>query len=368
MPKLRRTLPLLILLALSLLPLPIHAQEPVPNRVEVFVARDAASTAARLYLMDPLSGLSRVVSLEDGQNFALVGDYVIYEKARTGAIMRARADGTIEPHPFIRHGADTARLMWVVSSDRRAIAWVEVSTAGVSTAYVAWADGSELETLPIPSPAPPNVLRPLALTDDRTAILVDLESPDKPSTLPFVTYTHVTEYHIRERAAYPLTGEPLCPCAAAITPDGRILARLEAINGQGPFALHLWDLPDQLDLRVPAPALPYRMAGDLLLSESGALAIYAVAAGVGPETGQFQEQYALIVVDTAAQTQRLIAGPSPVRYRPLAFEDGDSTVLAVGVNQPGTFKIDLATGAVLRISADEYLGAIVSGEAGLLVE
>jgi len=32
------------------------------------------------------------VDIEDGQNFAQVGDYVMYEKARTGAIMRARAD------------------------------------------------------------------------------------------------------------------------------------------------------------------------------------------------------------------------------------------------------------------------------------
>jgi len=367
MPRLRRICALL-LLALSLIPLPGRAQESIPHRVEVFVAQEAGSTAARLYLMDPLSGLSRVVSIEDGQHFALVGDTVIYEKARTGAIMRARADGTIEPHPFIRRGPDTARITWVVSSDRRAIAWVEVSLSGVSTAYVAWADGSELEALPIPSPEPPYELRPLALTDNRAALLVDLAAPGKPTNLPFITYTHLSEYHIHERAAYPLPGEPLCPCAAAVTPDGRLLARLEAPNGQGPFALHLWDLPNQLDLRVPAPALPYRMAGDLLLSAGGALAVYAVAAGVGPETGQFQEQYALIVVDLAAQTQRLLGGPSPVRYRPLAFLDGDGTVLAVGVNQPGTFKIDVATGAALRISADEYLGAIISGEAGLLVE
>jgi len=182
-----------------------------------------------------------------------------------------------------------------------------------------------------------------------------------------VTYTHLSEYHIGERAAYPLPGEPLCPCAAAITPDGRLLARWRRPTGRDPSRCTCGS-PNQLDLRVAAPALPYRMAGDLLLSDSGALAIYAVAAGVGPETGQFQEQYALVVVDIAGQTQRLVAGPNPVRYRPLAFLDDDGTVLAVGVNQPGTFKIDLATGAVLRISADEYLGAIVSSEAGLLVE
>jgi hypothetical protein len=336
-------------------PVRTRAQENPPARVDVFVAQDPQAATARVYFMDPLSGLSTVVNVEGGENFTLVGDYVLYEKTRTGAIMRANATGTLEPHPFIRSAVDTRSLQWVVSPDRMAIAWVQTNTAGVSQAYVAWADGRDLRQLPISTPSPPLELAPIALTNGMAHFFYDAAHPAGPLIgTPYMTYAHVAEYNLLDEVFYPLPLEPNCACGAAVTPDGRIFARLEADRGEGPFALHVWDLPTKAEIRIPAPDLPYRMAGDLILNDRGTFAVYSAAAGAGAEAGQ--ELYALVLVDVVAQEQSVVLAPGPVRYQPLRFIDDDSALLLAGANQ--TYKLNLQSNEKRRVSNNLYLGSI----------
>jgi len=333
-----------------------RAQE--PGRVEVFLGQDADTGIARVYFMDPLSGLSTLVAAENGQYFTLVGDYVLYEKAGTGAVMRANASGTLEPHPFIRRLVDTRALYWVTSPDGAAVAWVRVNTAGISEAYVAWADGSDLRQLPISTPGSGLDLFPLALTNDRTFFY---DAAHTPGNTPYDQFAHVAAYSVEQETFFTLPGEPNCPCGAAITPDGRFFARLEGAQGQGPFVLHAWDLPTEADIRIPAPALSYRIGGDLVLNDTGRLAAYSVAAGVGPEAGIMPEQYALVVVDAAAGRQVVALAPDTTRYRPVAFIDDDSALLLAGVSAPGTYKLDLTSTNLWRVSDETYLGAISTG-------
>ena len=338
-------------------PVRSRAQESQPGRMDVFFAQDPQTSTAKVYFMDPLSGLSTVVNVESGQNFTLVGDYVLYEKSRTGAIMRANANGTLEPHPFIRRAVDTQSLRWVASPDGASIAWVQTSTAGVSQAYVAMADGRDLRQLPISTPSPPLELAPIALTDGMAYFFYDAAHPAGPPTdTPYMTYAHIAEYDLRDEVFYPLPLEPNCPCGAAVTPDGRIFARLEADRGEGPFALHVWDLPTKAEIRIPAPDLPYRMAGDLILTDTGTFAVYSVAAGAGAEPGQ--ELYALVLVDVVAQEQSPVLAPGSVLYRPLTFIDGDSALLLTDADQGGTYKLDLQSGEIRRVSNDLYLGSV----------
>ncbi len=316
---------------------------------------DPETGTSRVYFLDALSGLSTVVNVENGHRFTLVGDYVLYEKLYTGAIMRANFDGTQEPHPFIRHSLDTQQIEWVVSPDRQALAWVQTNTAGVSEAYVARADGRDLRQLPISTPDAPLTLAPLMLTDDPVQFFYD--AAHTPDTL-FPVYEHVVLYSLTQEQFYPLPGEPNCPCGAAVTPDGRIFARLEASrSGSGPFALHLWDLPTGAATYVPAPDdLPYRLAGDLLLNTQGTLAIYGVAAGVGSAENDLPEAYALVLVDLVSQQQSLILQSGPERYRPQQFIDDDGALLLS--SDSGTYKLDLTTRDLRHVSDAVYLGTI----------
>ena len=349
-----RRLAVLALLVLVLLSAaaPAAARQSPVGRIDVFVGDDPETGLTRLYILDALSGLSTVVNVEGGRHFAVVGDYVLYEKARTGAIMRANARGTLEPHPFIRRGTGIEQIRWAASPDGSAIAWVEVSTEGVSSLFAAQADGSGLRQLPISTPGGGQMLLPLALSNDMTQLIYDAAHPleTSPDAL-FEVYEYIAVYHIAEERFLTLSGEPACPCAAAGTPDGRALARLEATGGRGPFALRLWDVQGGRDVLVPAPNLAYRLAGDLIVNEAGTLAAYSAAISEGPP-------YALIVADVAARRQRLALSSEAVRYRPLAFTGGDSLLLLTDAEAGGTFKLDLTTGELVSVSDRRYLGAI----------
>jgi len=343
---------LLIALAALTVP-PAGARQGVTARLDVFVGDDPDSGMTRLYFLDALSGLSTVVNVEGGRAFTLLGDYVLYEKERTGAIMRANADGTLQPHPFIRRGVETQQVRWVASADGQAVAWVEVNAQGISAVYVARADGSDLRQLPISTPGAGQMLLPLALSEGMTRLVYDAAHPlELPAPASFEVYHHVSTFSLADDQFVPLTGEPLCPCGAAASPDGRLVARLEGAEGRGPFALRLWDVPSGAEIVVPPPTLPYRRAGDLILNERGTLAAYSAAMENGPP-------YALIVVDVVARRQRLALSSEAARYVPLTFADGDTALLLTEASAGGTFKLDLTTGDLLRVSDKRYLGAIV---------
>jgi hypothetical protein len=324
------------------------------GQLEVFVATDAAGTSQILFL-DALSGLSTVVTVENGHRFELVGSYVLYEKINTGAIMRANFDGTQEPHPFIRRTIDTQSVSWVVAPDRQAIAWVLVDNAGVSSAFAARADGSDLRQLPITTPTAPLTLAPLALVNNMTQFFYD--TAHAPGT-DFTAYGKVALYSIVQEQFSALPDEPNCACGAAVSNDGRIFARLEGVNeDNGPFALHLWDLPTSASTLIPAPDnVPYRLGGDLLINRSGTLAVYGVAAGVGSQDNALAESYGLVLVDLVAQQQILIVQSGTERYRPAAFIDDDKALLLTGAD--GTYKLDFASRELRQVSRAVYLGSL----------
>jgi hypothetical protein len=337
-----------------------RAQDSIPTRVDVFYEQEPESGAARIYFVDALSGLSTVANVENGTRFTLVGDYVLFQKPTSKAIMRANPDGTQEPHPFIHQSVGLEAVRWVVSPDGGAIAWVQIDSEGTSEAYAARADGSDLRQLPIESPGPLLTLEPLALTNGMARFYYDqAHTPVLSLETPYAIYDHIAAYSIVEEAFRALPQEPRCLCGAAFTNDGRIFARLVAPDGVGPFELHVWDLMSDAGIIIPAPNLPYRMAGDLLLNMTGTLAVYSVATGVGSESDVAQEQYGLVVVDVVAQQQVLVQEPGPVRYRPLAFIDEDNSLLLHAEPDGGTYKFNLLSGDLQRVSDKTYLGTFM---------
>jgi hypothetical protein len=324
--------------------------------IDVFWERDPASGHVTIYFLDALSGLSTVVTVDSGQNFTLAGDYVLYEKPQNGAIMRATLGGMVEPHPFIRRTPDLRALRWVVSPDHQGLAWVQVTAEGLSEAYVAWADGRDLRQLPIALPDTSVELAPAALTRGLTDFFYDITPPLDPAALPvYLSYSYLARYSMADETFYPLPEEPNCPCGAGFSADGRIFARLEAQGAEGPFHLRVWDLRSDASTLIPAPDIPYRLAGDLLLNASGTYAVYSVAT---PASESSAAQYALVLVDVVARQQYLVMPPGPDRFRPLAFIDDDGGLLLADVTQSGTYKFSLLSGDLQQVSSQTYLGTI----------
>lgn len=347
-----------LLLLIVVVASPAGARAQSAGQLDVFVESAPDSDTSRVYFLDALSGLSTVITVEGGHRFTLAGDYVLYEKLYTGAIMRANFDGTQEPHPFIRRTLDTQAIDWVVSPDRQTLAWVQTSVAGVSEAFIARADGSDLRQLPISTPGAPLVLVPVTLTDNMAQFFYDAAHTPMESAA-YTVYEHMALYNVEQEQFYALPDEPNCPCGAAVSADGRIFARLEGTRGgNGPFALHLWDLPTGADTYVPAPDLPYRLAGDLVLNKNGTLAVYGVAAGVGSEENALPESYGLVLVNLFEQQQTLVLQSGPTRYWPLAFIDNSTALLLTSLDEGGTYKLDLESQDIRRVSDAVYLGTI----------
>lgn len=360
MRRYRSCLFFIVVWSVGLLPGHAAARQDIPLRIDVFVEQEPDSAAARLYFMDALSGLSTVIPVESGTRFTLVGDYVLFEKPSSQAIMRAKLDGSQEPHPFIRRGVGIETVRWVVSPDGQSVAWVQVDGAGTSEAYVARADGSDLRQLPIESPGPVLELAPLALANNMTDFFYDQAyTPAVVTGAPYDLYDHIVHYSIIEEKFYDLPLEPGCLCGAAFTADGRIFARLTAEEGQGPFELHVWDLPSGAGIRVAAPTIPFQQAGDMLLNDQGTLAVYSVATGTGLEATITAAQYGLVLVDVVTQQQVLLMEPGPTRYRPLAFMADDSSLLLATLPDGQTYKLSLMTSDLLRVSEKTYLGTII---------
>ena len=110
------------------------------------------------------------------------------------------------------------------------------------------------EPAPITTPAPPLTLAPVAITNDSGRPYDAAHAPEAGS--PFVVYDHLVAYDIPAAAFTDLPQEPNCPCGAAFSADGRIFARLEAPDGRGPFALHVWNLPTNADFSFPRRTWP----------------------------------------------------------------------------------------------------------------
>jgi len=350
----------LFLACLILLVLPPgSSQATAPGQTDVFVSYDSDSGSYNIYFVDALSGLSTVVHVDNGWRFTLVGNYVLYEKPQTGSIMRANANGTVEPHPFIWRTPDVQAIHWVTSPDARAIAWVQISTTGVSQAYVAWANGDDFRQLPITSPPTPLVLEPLALTNGITQFFYDTSHSAEPGlSTPFSYYENIGVYNISDEIFGTVPEEPGCPCGAALTSDGRTFARLVSNSGVGPFELHVWDLPTGASIEIPAPDLPYRWAGDLILNSKGTLGVYSAS---DTNSNTAEALYALILVDMVTRQQYLVLRPGPVRYKPIAFIDDDGALLMVGVTDGATYKLNVVNGELQRVSDETYLGSFTTG-------
>jgi hypothetical protein len=337
---------------------PARAQDELAPWVDVFVQRDPALGTAQIYFVDAISGLSTVISVDNGDEFTLVGGYVMYRKPLNGVIMRAYPDGRIEPHPFIQNSTERRVTHWVTSPDARSIAWTQVDASGISHASIAQAEGGSLREIPVEPPAPPLEIVPVALTDGMTRFYFDAASaPDAATNGPYAGYAEVHEYNLANATFRALAGEPGCVCGAAVTPDGSLVVRLELAQSAGPYNVRVSDLRSDLSYTIPAPGLPYPYAGALVLNAAGTFAAYSIASAPPAAEGETQ-QYALMFVDISSQQQILALPPGGIDYRAVRFIDDDSALMLVDAAEGSTYKLNLNNGELARVSDFTYLGAI----------
>ncbi len=348
----RRTVWLVLLPLLLIVP-PVRTRQTAPGDVDVFVSSPTATSKASVYFVDARTGLSTVV-VTNGLNPTLLGADVIFIDKDTGKVGIAHRDGTLETHPFI----DSSEVLnWVVSPDRRWIAWAAGrNQAGslIIDLYAARADGVGKGIILHTSSSKGIGVRPLAITNDGATVFYTRQFDDPKAYQPFPQASDVFRLNVSSGESTRLTGEPRCRCAATFGTNGSTFFRLEG-TPQG-FIAHFIDLALNTDTRADPSSLNYAQAGYALLSDKGSYAVYSMAKGT--QIKGTPDQYVLVLVDASQRKQSIILAASPVRLRPLIF--GQNSLLLTGVDKDGTYKLSLSDGTLTQISNYTYLGTLSS--------
>lgn len=326
---------------------------------DVFLSSGTATGKASVYFVDARTGLS-TVAVTNGLNHTLLGNDVIFMDKDTGRVGSAHRDGTIETQSFIER---SEVLTWVVSADRRWIAWAGGHTqAGslLTDLYVAQADGTGKGIILHTSSSKNIGIRPLAITNDGATVYYTRQADDPKASQPYPLASDVFRLTVSTGESTRLTGEPRCRCAAAFSSSGQTFFRLEN-TAQG-FVAHFIDLTLNADTRADVPNMPnvpnvpYTQAGYALLSDKGGYAVYSMVKST--QTKGTPDQYVLILADASQHKQTVVLNASPNRLRPLAFEQ--NAILLTGVDKDGTYKLSLTDGALSQVSNYTYLGTLTN--------
>jgi hypothetical protein len=337
---------------------PSHAQGG-NGSFDVFLNSTMSSGSAGLYFVDARTGLSNI-AVTNGTHHTLLETGVLFQENETGAIKIAYPDGRIELYPAIQPPDPKAAVNWIVSTDRKRIAWSVSKMSGTSTLsdlYTALSDGSDKKLVLHTSSTKNLIVVPLLITNDGTSVFYSRQIGTPGIYQLFPVAGDAFQLDVASGRATQLPDQARCACAVAFSPDGRLFARLETTAGNG-FGLRVWDLSIKVSTPIQPSQLPHTQAGYLILSHDGALAMYTSARGVPPAKGVPPERYALVLVDVVQREQRLMTEALPNNLRAVEFESDNSAVLVVGVDKDGTYKLSLKDKTLLAVSAYTYLGTI----------
>ena len=337
---------------------PANAQDG-SGSFDVFLNSTMNKGQPGLFFVDAHTGLSNI-AVTNGTRHTLLETGVLFQENETGAIKVAYPDGRVALHPAIQPPDPKAAVNWIVSADRKRIAWSMSQISGtslLSDLYIALSDGSDKKLVLHTSSTKNLIVFPLLITNDGATVFYSRQAGTPGNYQLFPVAGDVFQLDVASGRATQLPDEARCSCAVALSPDGRLFARLETTAGKG-FGLRVWDLSIKVNTPIQPSQLPHTQAGYLILSRDGSLAMYTSARGVPPAKGVPPERYALVLVDVAQHEQRLMTEALPNNLRAVEFEPDNSAVLVVGVDKDGTYKLSLKDRTLLAVSAYTYLGTI----------
>lgn len=338
---------------------PAQAQTPqVITAFDVFI--DPATTT--LYFVNAATGLSKIVATS-GTNYTLLDKGVLFQERTTGIARIVYPDGHLEVAAWMEPAAGNVTVIWVISADRKRIAWAVSPHQGpalYSDLYTALTDGTGKKLVLHTSSTQGIESIPLTLSNDGTTLFYTRQPADAPNTYQlFPVAANIFGLDVASGTATELPGEPKCACASAFTTDGRFFARLEPEGSQQGFKLHFWNISKQTETLIAAPPLLHAQAGYLILSVDGTLAAYLSAHGTPPTKAQ-PERFVLVLVNIGQHQQRTLTDPIPDKLRPVAFTTNNRALILIDAEKGGTYKLSLSDNTLLLVSAYRFLGRLSS--------
>ncbi len=332
---------------------------PEPGGDQVFVQRDANGTQDQLLFVGLVDGTQTSV-LVDGERYTPVRGAVLFFDRSTGRVRLARADGSVQDHPFIQPTVGARRIDWALSPDHRLIAWTVTlgDPHSLSTiTSVADLDGSHIRQVLQDGPRDGIRALPVAFSTDGNTLYMDYQPDSLGELIPFRQYAGMISVDLTDSHVDPLPDEPGCFCGGGIGMDRFVRLALSAdLSG---FDVHVDDLTNGAKRMAPALKQPgYTQAGDVLISPDGTLAVYALAKVSGLGTAQQSVQTVFVLVDLEAGTQKALTEPITTFVRPVAWTEDNQAVLFISPAVNGTWKVDLSDSRLSKVANATYVGII----------
>jgi hypothetical protein len=347
----------LVFLFLCLLIFPSSAQE--SGAWEAYLERDIDALGTdRLLFINVLTGELTSAQV-NGENFTPINDYLLYFDTVNRAVMTVRPDGTVSPHPFIILG-DARRVDWVLSADRRLIAWTltygEPNSLSTVTS-VAAPNGTEQRLVLTDGPRGDGArVFPVAFSLDNNSLILDSQPDSIGDLVPYRQYAALSRFSLVDGSITAMQGEPSCFCAAAVR-AGQFL-RLTLGAGRGGFDVQVYNNRNSEGRTIESLGLSdYTQGGEILIAPDGSLAVY-VLSQVEFGVANPEVQSLLILVDLTNYSQRQLSEPISSYLKPFAWTDDDSAVLVSIPQRNGTWKISLDTGELVQVAEASYIGLL----------
>lgn len=365
--NLRAAAGLLWLIACLSLSAPALAQDAALPEAEqaswdVFLRSGADDAALELVFINLLTGEARQASVT-GERFSLLEDAVIYFDLAADQVMLAQPDASIQPHPFIRKSAAAERVDWVLSKDRRRIAWTEArrdDEGGWSTAtYVsgtASTDETDSRELLLDGPRAGVRVLPVAFSALTDELILEAHADGITDYFAYRRYAALFALNLIDGETRPLPDEPACYCAAGFGES--LLLRLPPLSDDRATAL-VYNLDGSGSMTIEG-ALPegFKARGGALLSADDSLALYVLSQlpPSGDQAGEIRSLFVLADLQTAEQ--RLVSNPITGLARVLAWTDDNGAVLFTSDQLLGTWKLRLSDGKISELAPALYLGSL----------
>ncbi len=345
----RRFRCLIILVSLCLGPLSSQLASAAPDssRYDVFLRGQT------LTFVDVRTGLGTPVTT-NGDRHTLIGAGVLYRAADTGNALVALPNGDIAVHPYIPRQDDRTVAYWVASANGKWLAWaftMRTERGTVSDLFVVEGlVGENRMALHTTSTRGLGIL-PLAVSDDGAHVFYTRRTDlfDELPPAPDLPIQSALRLHVESGEAAALPDSPDCPCLMAFSPDARRALRLTAA-AQG-IVISLIELNGLIEQTI-GTLRGYERPHHPVFSADGKKALFRLSRSSG------RTRSALALADFTAREARLLTEMLPEPLRPLAFTARADSALLLSLSTDSTFKVNLADGTVVRVSAEQYLGTL----------
>ncbi len=330
---------------------------------DVFTRRNAENPAQTdLIFINLLSGERTTIGAA-GEHFTLTNGGVIYLDRQAGQVKLAKADGIVRDHPFIHASSDARHVDWVLSQDGDQIVWTisRIVDDGqlITATWLADIAGAEIRELLVYGPREGIRLLPIAFGENESEIYMEAHADGSERLSAYTRRTGlfalaVTADELHTRA---LPGAPNCLCAVGF--GANRMLRLAPDSDSGGLEVEVYPLDGGERQVIPALSRGnYRDGGNILVSEDGTQAIYALSRARDSAAEIDEIRTLLVHVDISNGRQRIASSPISDLARPLAFTDEDRAVLFTTGQSSLTYKLDLENGHQAEVADAVYLGQL----------